>query len=64
MTDFLSQESAEHTAARGREAGRNLARRLVPERQVGDLLKLDYSEAVVVVHDHLNPDFPDGVPFR
>jgi hypothetical protein len=27
--------------------------RLVADRQVGDLLKLDYSEAVIVVHDHL-----------
>ncbi len=53
MSGFLSEESAQHRAAMGRRAGADLATRLVLDRQVGDLLKLDYAEAVVVVHDHL-----------
>jgi hypothetical protein len=53
MSSFLSEERASHNAAAGRQAGADLAARLDPDRQVGDLLKLDYGEAVVVVHDHL-----------
>lgn len=53
MSSFLSDESAQHLAAAGRLAGAGLAARLILDRQVGDLLKLDYAEAVVVVHDHL-----------
>ena len=53
MSTFLADESGAHAAEAGRRAGRDLALRLDAERQVGDLLKLDYSEAVVVVHDHL-----------
>ena len=53
MSGFLSGESGDFAAEEGQRAGRELAGRLDPERQVGDLLKLDYGEAVVVVHDHL-----------
>ena len=42
-------------------AGKDLALRLVVERQVGDLLKLDYDEAVVVVHDYLKSNV-GGLP--
>jgi hypothetical protein len=51
--DFLSQEHNRHESERGAQAGARLAARLDLERQVGDLLKLDYSEATIVVHDRL-----------
>ena len=53
VNNFLSNESTAYAAAAGKRAGADLARRLVPDRQVGDLLKLDYNEALVVIHDHL-----------
>jgi hypothetical protein len=53
VNGFLSRESGDFTAEGHQRAGRDLASRLDAERQVGDLLKLDYGEAVVVVHDHL-----------
>ena len=47
MLDFLSQEQENFTQENGREAGRRLAGHLLRERQVGDLLKLDYNEATI-----------------
>ena len=61
MTTFLADESDAHAAAAGRRAGRDLAGQLDAERQVGDLLKLDYDEAVVVVHDYLKANV-GGLP--
>lgn len=61
MSTFLTDESGAHAAEAGRRAGRDLALRLDPERQVGDLLKLDYCEAVVVVHDYLKANV-GGLP--
>ena len=53
MGDFLGDERANFAASVGRRAGADLAARLTSDRQVGDLLRLDYNEAIVVVHDHL-----------
>jgi hypothetical protein len=53
LADFLETEAASYTGELAEQAGRRLAARLKRERQVGDLLRLDYDEAVMVVHDHL-----------
>ncbi len=61
MLDFLSQEQENFTQENGREAGRRLAGHLLRERQVGDLLKLDYNEATIIVHDRIRQDV-GGLP--
>ncbi len=61
MDNFLADERADFAATVGQRAGASLAARLVPDRQVGDLLKLDYGEAVVVVHDYLKKNV-GGLP--
>ena len=53
MSDFLEQEAASYVGGKAGEAGKLLASRLKRERQVGDVLRLDYDEAIIVVHDHL-----------
>lgn len=53
MADFLETEAASYAGGVAERAGRRLADRISRERQVGDLLRLDYDEAVMVVHDHL-----------
>ncbi len=52
MDDFLSSEQERHQSTLAEAAGSDFAERLKGERQVGDLLKLDYGEATIVVHDH------------
>jgi hypothetical protein len=61
LNDFLSREQQEYKVTLAAEAGRRLAARLSRERQVGDLLKLDYNEATIVVHDRLRRDV-GGLP--
>lgn len=52
--DFLTGEHDTFTAQSARAAGHQyLGRFIRHERNVGDLLKLDYSEAVILVHDHM-----------
>ncbi len=58
---FLSLEQEIHNQSDAGNAGRMLASHLHRERQVGDLLKLDYNEAVIVVHDHLRREV-GGLP--
>jgi hypothetical protein len=61
VNDFLWHEQQEYRSTLASEAGRRLAARLTRERQVGDLLKLDYNEATIVVHDRLRRDV-GGLP--
>jgi hypothetical protein len=61
LGDFLSREQEEYKGTLAAEAGRHLAARLARQRQVGDLLKLDYNEATIVVHDRLPRDV-GGLP--
>ena len=53
MDKFLADERADFAATVRQRAGAALAATLTPDRQVGDVLKLDQGEAVVVVHDSL-----------
>lgn len=48
---FLTSELKSQDAGRALDAGRKLAEMLVPDHRVGDLTRLDYGEAVAVVHD-------------
>lgn len=61
MSNILSREREGHRNTLAAEAGRQLAARLSRGRQVGDLLKLDYSEATIVVHDRLRREV-GGLP--
>lgn len=61
MSDFLDQEAASYVGGKAAEAGKNLASRLNRARQVGDILRLDYDEATIVVHDHLRQNV-GGLP--
>lgn len=54
MEDFLTQQEHSFADQSAEEAGhRFLGRFLVAGRNVGDLLKLDYGEATVLIHDHM-----------
>ncbi len=61
MNNFLSRELDNFSHTDGREASRRLAGHLRRERQVGDLLKLDYNEATMVIHDRMRRDV-GGLP--
>lgn len=61
MLNFLSQEQKNFTQENSKKAGRQLAGHLKRKRQVGDLLKLDYNEATMVVHDRMRRDV-GGLP--
>jgi DNA helicase HerA-like ATPase len=61
LDDFLSREQEEYKGTLAAEAGKRLAARLARQRQVGDVLKLDYNEATIVVHDRLRRDV-GGLP--
>ena len=61
LPTFLSDERERHEETLAAEAGRRLAARLARNRQVGDVLKLDYSEATIVVHDRLRREV-GGLP--
>jgi len=61
LNDFLTRERERHESGVASEAGKRLAGRLSRDRQVGDLLKVDYSEATLVVHDRLRRDV-GGLP--
>ena len=50
---LLNQEAAEFEKRRAEEAGGKLAHYVDEETMVGDLLSLDYGEAIVLVHDSL-----------
>lgn len=56
LNDFLSRLQDDFNHEDGTEAGRRLAGHLLRKRQVGDLLKLDYNEATIVVHDRIRQD--------
>jgi len=52
--DFLSKEQESHTAQSAKEAGyKYFGRLIIRDHNVGDVIKLDYSEAIVLVHDHM-----------
>ena len=61
LDDFLSRERDDANHSHAADAGRTFAGYLRRERQVGDLFKLDYNEAAMVVHDKLRRDV-GGLP--
>ncbi len=61
MNNFLSREQLSLETDLAGEEARRFAGHLHRERQVGDHLKLDYSEAMIVVHDKLLQDV-GGLP--
>lgn len=61
VADFLDHEAAGYVSGKADEAGKSLAARLKRNRQVGDVLRLDYDEAIIVVHDHLRQNV-GGLP--
>lgn len=61
MNNFLSREQLSLKADLAGEEARRFAGHLRREDQVGDLLKLDYSEAMIVVHDKLRQEV-GGLP--
>lgn len=58
---FLTREQEQFALQGALDAGKRLARLLDQARNVGDLLRIDYSEAVVLVHDHMRQAV-GGVP--
>lgn len=61
MSDFLEGEAQRHTKEKAGIAGQLLSSMVKRDRQVGDILKIDYGEAVMVVHDHLRQNV-GGLP--
>lgn len=61
VSDFLEGEAQRHTSEKAGIAGQLLSSMVKRDRQVGDLLKIDYGEAVMVVHDHLRQNV-GGLP--
>ncbi len=61
LPHFLSRLQSDFNDEDGKAAGKKLAAHLKRERQVGDLLKLDYNEATIVVHDKMRRDV-GGLP--
>lgn len=59
--NFLSAELQAQNQRRADEATRRLVEMLTPGRQVGDLMKLDYNGATVLIHDHFRREV-GGVP--
>lgn len=55
---MLNQEAADFEKRRAEEAGGKLADYVNEDTMVGDLLSLDYGEAIVLVHDSLSPNPP------
>lgn len=51
--DFLTDQQEEFDLQSAQSAGADLAGLLNSSRNVGDLLRIDYSEAVVLVHDYM-----------
>lgn len=59
--DFLGGDFQKYQSAKAREAYTKLANLVREEMMVGDLLKMDYGECEILVHDHMRQK-AGGVP--